>query len=63
MVGGIAQIVATNEALQREKRDLTLQNEQLNMQLREIGAALDRITGGRARGGGASFSASVADWQ
>jgi len=47
--------VSANEALQRENKDLAGQNEQLRTQLREIGNALDRLTGGsrRRRGRGA----------
>jgi hypothetical protein len=44
--------VAANEGLQRENRELLAQNEQLRSQLREIGNALDRLTGtGRRRRG------------
>jgi hypothetical protein len=51
-VDQISQIVAANEALQRENRELAAQNQQLHTQLREIGVALDRLTGtGRRRRG------------
>ena len=55
IVEQISQIVSANEALQRENKDLAAQNEQLRTQLREIGNALDRLTGGgrRRRGRGA----------
>jgi hypothetical protein len=41
--------VSANEALQRENRELAAQNDQLRSQLREIGSALDRLTGGGRR--------------
>ncbi len=48
----IGKIVAANETLQRENRDLTAENERLRAQLQEIGSALGRLTGGPRRGRG-----------
>ena len=52
MVDQIAKIVAANEALRRENQELVAQNQHLQVQLREIGNALGRLTGnGRRRRG------------
>jgi len=52
IVDQIGQIVAANETLQRENRDLAAENERLRRQLGEIGTALGRLTGGRRGRGG-----------
>ena len=52
VVGQITQIVAANEALQRQVRELTAERDTLRSQLHEIGAALARLTGGARRGRG-----------
>lgn len=57
VVGQITQIVAANEALQREVRDLTVERDHLRSQLREIGEALGRLTGGARRGRGGNVAA------
>ena len=61
IVDQIAQLVAANETLQRENRELTEQNQKLRSELLEIGTALGKLTGGAAprgrrgrRGGGVS---------
>lgn len=52
VIGQISQIVAANESLQRENRDLLAENQRLKAELSEIGDALGRLTGGpRARRG------------
>ena len=52
MVDQIAKIVAANDALRRENQELVAQNQHLQVQLREIGNALGRLTGnGRRRRG------------
>lgn len=38
--------MAANETLQRENRELTVENRRLRDQLSEIGSALGRLTGG-----------------
>ena len=50
--------MAANEALQREVRELTVERDHLRSQLREIGDALGRLTGGQRRGRGAAGSAA-----
>ncbi|HKF77307.1 MAG TPA: hypothetical protein VKF59_14290 [Candidatus Dormibacteraeota bacterium] len=49
VVTQISQIVAANEALQRQVRELQAENDSLSAQLREIGDALGRVTGGPRR--------------
>lgn len=55
IVSQISQLVAANEQLQRENRELRAANERLRGDLSEIGTALGRLTGsprrGRGRGG------------
>ena len=52
VIGQISQLVAANETLQRENRELTEQNQSLRTQLLEIGSALGRLTTpGRGRRG------------
>jgi len=43
--------VSANEALQRENRELTDENQRLRGELTEIGSALGRLTGQRGRRG------------
>lgn len=46
--------MAANDALQRENRELTEENQRLRGELTDIGSALGRLTGGprrRGRGG------------
>ncbi len=45
MVEQIAQLVAANESLQRENRDLTDENQRLRSELLEIDSALGRLAG------------------
>lgn len=45
IVDQIAQLVAANEGLQRENRELTEENLRLRGELTEIGSALGRLTG------------------
>lgn len=45
IVGQISQIVAANQLLQRENKELQGENERLKAQLREIGDALNVLTG------------------
>lgn len=49
VVSQITQIVAANETLQRQVRELQTENDSLRSQLREIGDALGRLTGGPRR--------------
>ena len=51
IVDQIAQLVSANEALQRENRELTDENQRLRSELTEIGSALGRLTGPRGRRG------------
>ncbi|HEY4027423.1 MAG TPA: hypothetical protein VGO86_13420 [Candidatus Dormibacteraeota bacterium] len=54
MVGQISQLVAANETLQRENRQLAEENQRLRAELTEIGSALGSLTGttgGRGRRG------------
>jgi hypothetical protein len=51
VVGQVTQLVAANESLKRENAELLAVNEQLRAQLLEIGTALGRLTGVRARRG------------
>ncbi len=44
--------MAANDELQREVKDLASENVRLKAQLREIGDALGRLTGGPSRGRG-----------
>lgn len=44
IVDQIGQLVAANEALQRENKELTEENQRLHSELTEIGSALGRIT-------------------
>ena len=67
IVDQIAQLVAANETLQRENRELTDQNQKLRGELLEIGTALGKLTGaaprgrkGRRGGGGVAISELVA---
>lgn len=46
IVDQIAQLVAANESLQRENRELTEENQRLRSELTEIGSALGRLTTG-----------------
>jgi hypothetical protein len=46
VVSQVTQLVATNEALQRQNRELAEENRRLRDQLSEIGSALGRLTGG-----------------
>src|SRR5215472_4759107 len=57
VVRQITQLVAANESLQRENRELSETNARLCAELMEIGSALGRITGpsrGRGRRGAAA---------
>jgi hypothetical protein len=52
VIGQISQLVAANEALQRENRELAAQNQRLRAELTEIGSALGRLSSpGRGRRG------------
>jgi len=55
VVTQIAQLVATNEALQRQNREVADENVRLRAELADIGTALGRLTGAprgrRGRGG------------
>jgi hypothetical protein len=54
VVGQISQLVAANEALQRQNRDLIEDNQRLRGELTAIGSALGRLSGpggGRSRRG------------
>ena len=56
IVTQITQLVAANETLQRENRELTEQNERLRSELLQIGSALGSLAGprrGRGRRGAA----------
>ncbi len=56
VVTQITQLVAANEALQRQNRELADDNVRLRAELAEIGSALGRLTGaprGRRRGAAA----------
>src|SRR5215469_18886948 len=56
VVTQITELVAANETLQRENRELTEQNERLRSELTQIGSALGSLTGarrGRGRRGAA----------
>jgi hypothetical protein len=46
VIGQISQLVTSNESLQRENRDLQVENQRLKTELREIGDALGKLTGG-----------------
>ncbi len=46
VIGQISQLVATNETLQRENRELVAQNQRLRSEPEEIGSALGRLSGG-----------------
>lgn len=46
IVDQIAQLVAANEGLQRENRELAEENQRLRGELTEIGSALGRLSGG-----------------
>jgi hypothetical protein len=59
IVEQISQLVAENQALQREAASLRSDNERLRGQLDEIGSALGRLSGGR-RGRGRSTAATTA---
>jgi hypothetical protein len=57
VVTQITQLVAANQTLQRENRELTEQNERLRSELTQIGAALGSLTDprrGRGRRGAAA---------
>jgi len=59
VVSQIVQLVASNEALQREVRELTEENQRLRSELTEIGSALGSLTGarrGRSRRGATALS-------
>ena len=59
VVTQITQLVAANETLQRENRELAEANVRLRAELTEIGSALGRLTGapkGRGRRGAAPFA-------
>jgi len=51
IVDQIAQLVSSTEALQRENKELTEENQRLRSELTEIGSALGRLTGQRGRRG------------
>jgi len=54
VVTQITDLVAANEALQRQNRELIEENQRLRGELTDIGSALGRLTGGpRGRGRGA----------
>jgi len=59
VVTQITQLVAANEALQRENRELTEENQRLRSELTAIGSALGSLTGGR-RGRGRGGVAALA---
>jgi len=65
VVAQITQLVAANETLQRENRELTEQNQRLRNELLEIGSALGRLSapgrGGRARRGAIELVSSTAE--
>jgi hypothetical protein len=50
VVGQITQLVMANETLKRENAELLAVNEQLRVQLAEIGSALGGLTNGNGRG-------------
>src|SRR5215472_17185941 len=57
VVRQITQLVAANETLQRENRELGVTNARLRTELMEIGSAIGRLTGpsrGRGRRGAAA---------
>ena len=57
VVTQITQLVAANETLQRENRELTDENQRLRSELTQIGSALGSLTGarrGRGRRGAAA---------
>ena len=60
----ITQLVAANETLQRENRELTEQNERLRSELLQIGSALGSLAGprrGRGRRGAAVAALALPD--
>ena len=63
VVTQITQLVAANETLQRENRELTDENRKLRGELLEIGSALGRLSGpstGRRSRRGAAAAADIA---
>ncbi|HXM56981.1 MAG TPA: hypothetical protein VOB72_16390 [Candidatus Dormibacteraeota bacterium] len=59
VVGQITQLVAANEQLQRENRELAEQNQRLRGELEDIGSALGLVSGpGRGRRGRGSGGAA-----
>ena len=64
IVTQITQLVAANETLQRENRELTEQNERLRGELLQIGSALGSLAGprrGRGRRGAAVAAIALPD--
>jgi hypothetical protein len=64
IVTQITQLVAANETLQRENRELTEQNERLRSELLQIGSALGSLAGprrGRGRRGAAVAALALPD--
>jgi len=60
VVTQITQLVAANETLQRENRELTEENQRLRTELTQIGSALGSLTGGGRRGRGHRGAAALA---
>ncbi len=50
VVTQITQLVTANETLQRENQELRAETDRLRAELRDIGNALGRLTGGSGRG-------------
>jgi hypothetical protein len=61
IVEQITEIVAANEALQRENQELAAENAELQAQLREISMALGRLTGAGQRRRGRLTPDTAAD--